>query len=1741
MEFKSVNNYRQRNNITQYELEEIFSIQYNDLFSKILLIPLDEFYTLLKKQVLLHLKIIDKQNYFSLISYFYQKFYKKCQKDKFRILNIYEEMLNFQEDNFIYLNTLDVYIHCIKCKEAIHKCGKPLIIYDDLLFCLKCKKVYNKNQIKLYCKECKKTYLTTKRSLMEKNHEYFYSISYMNYHCYIENEEKVKCLKCGEDLYYNINKLSNEEYHNGIRDIYCIKCKLIFDTKKIFFKCKICGKNFKCVPQIYRNFSSIKKYLLLLIHTFRKGIYALPNIITNKNCNCNLEGVLCYFHHDEGTLFEGKKNGKSVIICDCCLGIFKMENFNWSCPFCGNNFKAIKSNNSNLSKKKDIRVITKQKNILIPNVPKINLYNETNNNFKYYNYNDSLVIQSEKNYNTSRQLTNSNSLCIMHNRGFSLNHKKSQRNYLNEYNSGNHNIIHNISNYDSYRNNNRIIFNSGNYSRNNSNDEYIYRESANFERRNNKLNLKYKNINPKKHINSEITNIYEYSNINNKNNLKRDISNFDKIYYTQNSINSFNNNMSNNVNIRTNSFNLSNINYNYNNSHYNLVKRKYINQEQIKIPSSEKLKISKSLYNINQPIYQKINQQSKIPNIRKIILEKKIKNPCNNLNNINININNNLIQMNYSKNNLNGQKNDVNFRKLVFLKKNYKKERKSDVHSNDYNENRNNFNDEIYINNNISEYREACLRNEKNDYKNSSIKMNEKKDKSIKILFRSKPINIENRQKNNKNEDINNIKTNDKDIINTKKGKISSIYIIKDNKENISINKNENMDDLRNIIIKVDDNCNKGNNKKENIKKINNLNDIEKCKKMKIIKKIKSEAKSQENRVKTVYRNKNNFRNQKIINDKYIKTDNLNDIKLFKKKSMNSNKNKNNINNNNDSEINNKIIGIKKENKNEINFNINNNKSQKPKKIKEFHNKNNQKEFNNNLIMDRKAPVEPIIKNSNSNLNILVENSNNNLIKIKKEHLNNHYIHNKNNLSININDIRQKYFNTEKNDNINNKRINSNILETVCETDIENKKINNNTDRNIEDTKNEKKNNWNKNNNSVIIKNKNNNLKNDIMNNHSISNYLNKNLDNELNSNNNKIEKNNLNTFKNLNNKNNNSSLILNNNTLKKNLSKSLNNNARINKNKINNDVKKVKNSKMNINQKINIEIQKNINDLINSLNNKKIINNSVLNINNINNIKEKINNDSKIINENKIDNNINNLIIQNNDMASNMVNSPIKIFLGNNICNNISKSINFNLIANANSNLNNNNVHYNLDENILSNNLNNNVPKSERNNDFINNKIDINLNSNISNIKENLQDIIINDNDLSKDNTKDSQNINKHIFIENNNINNIQNINNDIINTNNNNINYVNNLIQNNNITKENNLILKQKNIKNIKKDSNVTKLKKYFSLMGKEKEQKTKRRISFDCRLSKNHFKLFNSQDIEVKTFDSNYYKIIRQIGKGTYGEIYLVQDPKTSLLFALKKIIINNAFELRSNQEEYKLTWTLTHANPQLKIVKKYAIEIKKLDQYNLVMYILMEAANCDWEHELLNRQKANAFYTEIELITILKSLVNTLTYLQKKGISHRDVKPQNILCFGNEGYKLADFGEAKTKTRQNRVKNLYGFEQNTTKQTVRGTELYMSPILFKALRTKNLEGAQYNAYKSDVFSLGMCFLLASSLNYQSLFEIREILDIKIIEDIVNKYLGKLYSKNYINLLINMLQIDEKLRPDFIQLSTVIESLN
>ena len=158
-------------------------------------------------------------------------------------------------------------------------------------------------------------------------------------------------------------------------------------------------------------------------------------------------------------------------------------------------------------------------------------------------------------------------------------------------------------------------------------------------------------------------------------------------------------------------------------------------------------------------------------------------------------------------------------------------------------------------------------------------------------------------------------------------------------------------------------------------------------------------------------------------------------------------------------------------------------------------------------------------------------------------------------------------------------------------------------------------------------------------------------------------------------------------------------------------------------------------------------------------------------------------------------------------------------------------------------------------------------------------------------------------------------------------------------------------------------------------------------------------------------------------------------------------------------------------------------------------------------------------------VILQLVTTLSFLQKNHITHRDIKPQNILIL-NGIYKLCDFGDIRVMERDGIVV-----------QRVRGSELYMSPILFNGLRSKAIQ-VRHNTYKSDVFSLGMCIFLAACISYDGLVEIRELSDSNQKLFIINKYLSLRYSPRIIKIIHLMLQTEEIDRPDFILLESIIK---
>jgi serine/threonine protein kinase len=248
-------------------------------------------------------------------------------------------------------------------------------------------------------------------------------------------------------------------------------------------------------------------------------------------------------------------------------------------------------------------------------------------------------------------------------------------------------------------------------------------------------------------------------------------------------------------------------------------------------------------------------------------------------------------------------------------------------------------------------------------------------------------------------------------------------------------------------------------------------------------------------------------------------------------------------------------------------------------------------------------------------------------------------------------------------------------------------------------------------------------------------------------------------------------------------------------------------------------------------------------------------------------------------------------------------------------------------------------------------------------------------------------------------------------------------------------------------------------------------------------------------------------------------------------MKKILASSVDEINALIGEYDMLKSLSIYN--LSLVNIYAMNTKQLDKTTHAMYLLMDLAIRDWEKEIEYRGKRNQFYTETELITILKNLTQTFAELQRHNVSHRDIKPQNILLLPDGSFRISDFGEAKRIIRT---------DKQTVRQTIRGTELYMSPILFKALKTTGIQDGHtlHNTYKSDVYSLGLCFVLAATLTFRSLSSIRELEDMTTMKNRLNQYLKNNYSSKFIEIIYLMIQIDEKLRVDFIELEKQVAKI-
>lgn len=191
------------------------------------------------------------------------------------------------------------------------------------------------------------------------------------------------------------------------------------------------------------------------------------------------------------------------------------------------------------------------------------------------------------------------------------------------------------------------------------------------------------------------------------------------------------------------------------------------------------------------------------------------------------------------------------------------------------------------------------------------------------------------------------------------------------------------------------------------------------------------------------------------------------------------------------------------------------------------------------------------------------------------------------------------------------------------------------------------------------------------------------------------------------------------------------------------------------------------------------------------------------------------------------------------------------------------------------------------------------------------------------------------------------------------------------------------------------------------------------------------------------------------------------------------------------------------------------------------LVLETFPTDLQRDIEQRRSSQEFYEESFLWTLAKTLIRVLAKAQALNISHRDVKPANVLLGPQGEVKLADFGSSKLVLQPGNM------------LTIRGTATYYSPALKRAYAEALASGGVvqsliHNSFKSDVFSLGMTLLSAARL--QDPTDLQILLN---LADTINRVVQELpYSPPFKQLLMKLLAVEEADRLDFTGLQAGVE---
>ena len=233
---------------------------------------------------------------------------------------------------------------------------------------------------------------------------------------------------------------------------------------------------------------------------------------------------------------------------------------------------------------------------------------------------------------------------------------------------------------------------------------------------------------------------------------------------------------------------------------------------------------------------------------------------------------------------------------------------------------------------------------------------------------------------------------------------------------------------------------------------------------------------------------------------------------------------------------------------------------------------------------------------------------------------------------------------------------------------------------------------------------------------------------------------------------------------------------------------------------------------------------------------------------------------------------------------------------------------------------------------------------------------------------------------------------------------------------------------------------------------------------------------------------YKIIRLLGEGGMGDVYLAEHNSIKRKVAIKvlkpELIKNAEIRIRFKNEASMLAH-LQHSN-----IVGLIDYVEREDG----LFLIMEYVDGKGLDEILKSQET---LIDIRLAeSIMKQILEAFQYAHKNGIVHRDVKPSNILITADNQIKVLDFGIAKIVSDS---------KHNLTKTgTQIGTVFYMSP---EQVKGKELD------LRSDIYSIGVTFyeLLSGVCPYRGMTTEYEIYDSIVREPLLSleETLGKEYA--------------------------------